>query len=104
MKIVNIEKQRVVLKDYIEILQECINIDNTYHFNTIEQLIGIVLDSILEKNTETLFKKLTFYQIVDLKLTPEQINKGVYICQQMVQDVDYANNLFALSKKYRGIS
>jgi hypothetical protein len=103
MKIVNIEKQRVVLKDYIEILKECINIDNTYHFNTIEQLVGIVLDSILEKNTETLFKKLTFYQIIDLKLTSEQINKGVYICQQMVQDVDYANNLFALSQKYRNL-
>jgi hypothetical protein len=103
MKIVNIEKQRVVLKYYIEILKDCLEEDKNYHFKTIKQLVGVIFDSILEKNTETLFKKLTFYQIVDLKLTSEQINKGVYICQQMVQDVDYANNLFALSQKHRNL-
>lgn len=102
MKQVNIEKQKIVLLGYFKILERCIDSDKSYHFNK-QQFYHTIFDSILEKSTGNMWEDKPILIIVGNKLTSEQINKGVYICQQIVQDVDYANNLYALSKKYRGL-
>jgi Fe-S cluster biosynthesis and repair protein YggX len=102
MKQVNIKKQKIVLLGYFRILETCLSSDKSYHF-TKKELYHTIFDSILEKNTQNMWEDKSILIIVGNKLTLEQVNKGVYICQQIVQDVDYANNLFALSKKYRGL-
>jgi hypothetical protein len=101
MKQVNIEKQKAVLMGYlVGILPTILELDdhndhfNEYHFEK-HHIKDIILDNISGYNSK---KSLTLDS-----LTNQEINKAVYICQQIVQDVDYANNLFALSKKYRGL-
>jgi|694.fasta_scaffold17451_17 hypothetical protein len=100
MKQVNIKKQKIVLTGYLfNILPGILITDDhkeqfEYHFEK-KDILDIILDNISDYNSK---KTVTLD-----KLTNQEINKAVYICQQIVQDVDYANNLFALSKKYRGL-
>ena len=100
MKQVNIEKQKAVLMGYLAgILPTILELNDMsenyeYHFEK-QHIKDIILDNISDYNS----KKLITLD----NLTTQEINKAVYICQQIVQDIDYANNLFALSKKYRGL-
>lgn len=99
MKIVNEIKQNAVLVGYVTTILPVIlqldkeNIEKEYHF-TEKDLLNVIFDSVFEQNHGK-FK--------NLDLTPTQTNRAVYICQQLVNDVDYANNLFALSQKYRNL-
>lgn len=102
MKIVNIEKQKAVVIGYFKIIEKCINIDKSYHF-TKNEFYNMIIDSIFEKNTKNMCDLHPVLTILLDKLTDQEVNKAVYICQQIVQDVDYANNLFALSQKYRNL-
>ena len=63
----------------------------------------MIIDSIFEKNTKNMCDLHPVLTILLDKLTDQEVNKAVYICQQIVQDVDYANNLYALSQKYRNL-
>ena len=100
MKIVNIEKQKAVLIGYlVGILPTILEMDELnefceYHFEK-GHIKNIIFDNLIDYNSK---------KVISLdKLTDQEINKAVYICQQMVQDVDYANNLYALSQKYRNL-